>query len=70
MPDLGKYTYTVLSSWAATILLLLVILALTLWQSRRARLALEHQEARMAALGGAKPARAANEAQPAEASHG
>ncbi len=46
MPDLGKYSDTVLSAYAASILLLVGIVVLTLWTGRRARAALRDVEAR------------------------
>ncbi|WP_339107262.1 heme exporter protein CcmD [Thioclava sp. GXIMD4216] len=47
MIDLGKYEYTVLISWGACLFLLLVLVAVTLWQGRRVKAALARQEARM-----------------------
>ena len=46
VPDLGKYAGTVLSAYAVTLVLLLVLVALSLWQGRRVRRALEQQEER------------------------
>ena len=46
MPDLGKYAGAVLGSYAATILLLAALVALTLWQGRRMKRALDEVEAR------------------------
>ena len=46
MPDLGKYADAVLSAYAASIVLLIVIVALSVWQARRAKAALEEVEAR------------------------
>ncbi|MFK7754904.1 MAG: heme exporter protein CcmD [Sedimentitalea sp.] len=37
MPDLGKYADTVLSAYGASIVLLLVLVAMTLWRGRRVR---------------------------------
>jgi heme exporter protein D len=47
MPDLGKYAFAVLGSYAATIALLAGLVALTLWQRARARRLLEEVEARV-----------------------
>lgn len=46
MPDLGKYAFAVLSSYAASILLLAAVILLTVWQGRRVRRALDEVEAR------------------------
>ena len=46
MPDLGKYTGTVLSAYGVPLMLILGLVVLSLWQSRRARRALEAQEGR------------------------
>lgn len=46
IPDLGKYAFAVLSSYAASIVLLLAVVALTLWQGRRVKRALQEVEAR------------------------
>lgn len=46
MPDLGKYSDTVLSAYGASILLLLGIVALTVWTGRRVRAELRDVEAR------------------------
>lgn len=46
MPDLGKYAFAVLSSYAATAVLLVAVVGLTLWQGRRVRRALDEVEAR------------------------
>ena len=48
MPELGKYADTVLSAYAATILLLAALVAVTWVQSRRARARLTEIEARKA----------------------
>ena len=47
MPELGKYAFAVLGSYAATIALLGALVGLTLWQRARARKLLEEVEARM-----------------------
>ena len=46
IPDLGKYAFAVLSSYAASIVLLVAVVALTLWQGRRVKRALAEVEAR------------------------
>lgn len=46
MPDLGKYATSVLGSYAATILLVLALVALSIWQSRRIKRQLAEVEAR------------------------
>jgi heme exporter protein D len=46
MPDLGKYADAVLSAYAASIVLLIGIVVLSVWQSRRAKTALEEMEKR------------------------
>ena len=46
MPDLGKYAGTVLSSYAATILLIGVLVGISLWRGARVRAALRAAEAR------------------------
>lgn len=48
MPDLGKYAGTVLSAYAAALVLLVLLVALTLWQGARMKRALEEIEAREA----------------------
>ncbi len=47
MPDLGKYTVTILGSWGATLALLAALLALTLWRGAQVKRALQVQEGRM-----------------------
>lgn len=47
MPDLGKYADTVLSAYAASIVLLLVMVGLSLWRGRKVRAEMEAMEARM-----------------------
>ncbi|WP_264479440.1 heme exporter protein CcmD [Roseobacter weihaiensis] len=44
MPDLGKYADAVLSSYAASLVLLSLLVAITLYQGRKARRALEAVE--------------------------
>jgi heme exporter protein D len=46
MPDLGKYAFSVLSAYGATLVLLAVLVGLTLWRGAKVRRALEKQEAR------------------------
>lgn len=46
MPDLGRYAVAVLSSYGATIALLVAVIALTLWQGRRVKRQLDEVEAR------------------------
>lgn len=44
MPDLGKYSEAVLSSYAATLLLLALLVLITLHKGRKARRALNEIE--------------------------
>ncbi|WP_407645510.1 heme exporter protein CcmD [Gemmobacter lutimaris] len=46
MPDLGKYAGPVLGSYAVTIGLIVLVVALSVWRSRRMKRALEAVEAR------------------------
>ncbi len=46
MPDLGKYAEAVLSAYAASIVLLILLVAVSVWQARRAKAALEDVEKR------------------------
>ncbi len=46
MPDLGKYSDTVLSAYAASIVLLVLLVVLSLWRGRRVRAEMEATEAR------------------------
>ena len=46
MPDLGKYAGTVLGAYGAALLLLVALVALTIWQGRRVKRSLEEVEAR------------------------
>lgn len=46
MPDLGTYAGAVLSSYAATLLLLGLLIALSLWRGKRARITLDAIEQR------------------------
>lgn len=47
MPDLGKYAGAVLSAYGVSILLLVALVALSVWRAGRVRRALEAQERRM-----------------------
>ena len=44
MPDLGKYAGDVLAAYAATLIVLVVIVGLTAWQARRAKARLDEVE--------------------------
>ncbi|MEM7631217.1 MAG: heme exporter protein CcmD [Pseudomonadota bacterium] len=46
MPDLGKYADAVLSAYAVSIVLLVAIVALSLWRGRRVRSEMEDVERR------------------------
>ena len=46
LPDLGKYAFAVLGSYAASMLLLVVVVALSIWQGRRVKRHLAEVEAR------------------------
>lgn len=52
MPELGKYAFAVVGSYAATALLLAGLLGLTLWQSARMKRALAEVEARQGKVDG------------------
>lgn len=47
MPDLGKYADTVLSAYAASLLLLAALVVLTLWRGRKVRREMETLETRV-----------------------
>lgn len=47
MPDLGKYADAVLSAYAASLFLLVVLVGLTLWRGRRVRADMTRVEQRM-----------------------
>ncbi|RBW56880.1 heme exporter protein CcmD [Phaeobacter gallaeciensis] len=51
MPNLGKYGDTVLSAYAASIVLLVVLVAFSLWRGRRVRAELAKVEQRMSRHG-------------------
>jgi heme exporter protein D len=46
LPDLGKYAVPVLSAYAASILLILGLVGLSLWQGRRMKRRLDALESR------------------------
>jgi heme exporter protein D len=46
MPDLGKYAFAVVGSYAATAVLIAALVALSFWQRARIKRALEEVEAR------------------------
>jgi heme exporter protein D len=46
LPDLGKYADAVLSAYAVSIVLLIGIVALSLWRGRRVRAEMEQVERR------------------------
>jgi heme exporter protein D len=46
MPDLGKYAATVLGAYGASLVLLVALVALTLWQGARMKRALDEVERR------------------------
>jgi heme exporter protein D len=47
MPDLGKYSDTVLTAYAASLILLALLVAMTLWRGRRVRREMDALEKRM-----------------------
>ncbi|WP_136637544.1 heme exporter protein CcmD [Pseudooceanicola onchidii] len=47
IPDLGKYAGAVLSSYAVSITLIVLLVAVSLWRSRRAAQALREVEERV-----------------------
>ncbi|MCL6285042.1 heme exporter protein CcmD [Ruegeria sp. 2012CJ41-6] len=47
MPDLGKYTEAVLSSYALSLLLLGLLVVLSLWRGRKVRSEMEQTELRI-----------------------
>ena len=51
MPELGKYAFTVLTSYGVTLALILGLVALTVWRGAQVRRALEAQERRMSGNG-------------------
>lgn len=46
MPDLGKYAFAVVASYGVSVVLLVAIVALTLWHGARVRRQLKAIEAR------------------------
>ncbi len=52
MPDLGKYAFAVLGSYAASILLIVGVVALSFWQRARVKRALAEVEARQEKIDG------------------
>lgn len=46
MPDLGRYAVEVMSAYAGSILLLVAIVAVSVWRARKVRRDLESVEAR------------------------
>ncbi|WP_372572991.1 heme exporter protein CcmD [Ruegeria jejuensis] len=51
MPDLGKYADAVLSSYALSLLMLVLLVALSLWRGRKVRAEMEKTEARVSRNG-------------------
>lgn len=47
MPDLGKYTDTVLSAYGLTLFLLVALVGLSLWRARRVKAQLAEIEERV-----------------------
>lgn len=47
MPDLGKYSDTVLSAYAVSIVLLVLLVLVSVWRGRRVRAEMEQIEERM-----------------------
>ena len=47
MPDLGKYADAVLSAYAASLVLLVALVLVTLWRGRKVRREMENLESRM-----------------------
>jgi len=52
MPELGKYAGAVLGSYAASVLLIAVLVALSLWRSAKVRRALREVEERQGKTNG------------------
>lgn len=46
MPDLGRYSVEVLSAYAGSLLLLIVLVVGSIWKARRVRERLDHVERR------------------------
>lgn len=51
MPDLGKYGDTVLSAYAASIVLIVLLVVLSLWRGRKVRAEMTQVEQRMSKRG-------------------
>lgn len=51
MPDLGKYGDTVLSAYAASIVLIVLLVVLSLWRGRKVRDEMAQVEQRMSKRG-------------------
>ncbi|MEP3333425.1 heme exporter protein CcmD [Sedimentitalea sp.] len=51
IPDLGKYADTVISAYVASILLLALLVAFSLWRGRRVRAEMAEIEKRMSRNG-------------------
>jgi len=47
MPELGKYAFAVLSSYAVTLIGIAVLIAITLWRARKVRRDLARAETMM-----------------------
>lgn len=52
MPDLGKYAFAVLGSYAAAAVLIVVLVGLSFWQRAQVKRALAEVEARQGKVGG------------------
>lgn len=52
LPDLGKYSFAVLGSYAASVVLIVGLVALSLWQRARVKRALAEVEARQGKTNG------------------
>jgi heme exporter protein D len=52
LPDLGKYSFAVLGSYAASVALIVGLVALSLWQRARVKRALAEVEARQGKTNG------------------
>ena len=52
IPDLGKYAFAVLSSYAASVLLLAGLVAVSIWKGRRVKRELAEVEARQGSQNG------------------
>lgn len=47
MPDLGKYAGAVLSSYAVSLILIIALVAFSIWRARRVRAELDRIEERL-----------------------